>query len=51
MYESPSIKDLGTVSELTQAVIHKSAGSGDVIVIGGTSTPVPGGSVSAISGT
>ncbi len=50
MYEAPSVVELGTLSELTQSIIHKNAGGGDVIVISGQPpVPVPGGSVSSTS--
>lgn len=48
-YEGPAITELGSVQDLTLDVIHKSAGTGDVIVINGTSIPVPGGSVTGVS--
>jgi len=48
-YEAPKITQLGSVQDLTQTVIHKSSGSGDVIVIAGESIPVPGGSVASTS--
>ncbi len=48
-YEAPRITQLGSVQDLTQTTIHKSDGSGDVIVIDGTSIPVPGGSVTSTS--
>ena len=48
-YEAPTIVDLGSVHELTLSIIHKSAGSGDVIVINGVSIPVPGGGVIGVS--
>ena len=48
-YEVPSITDFGSVHELTLSVIHKTAGTGDVIVINGISIPVPGGTVTSVS--
>ncbi len=48
-YESPKVTELGSVQDLTLSTIHKSSGSGDVIVINGTSIPVPGGSVTSVS--
>ena len=48
-YETPKVTPLGTVQDLTQSTIHKSDGQGDVIVINGTSIPVPGGSVTGVS--
>jgi len=48
-YEAPKITPLGSVQDLTQDTIHKSAGTGDVIVIGSESIPVPGGSVTGVS--
>ena len=48
-YEVPRITELGSVQDLTLDTINKSAGTGDVIVIGTESTPVPGGSVTSVS--
>ena len=48
-YEAPKVTTLGTVQDLTQSTIHKSDGSGDVIVINGESIPVPGGGVTGVS--
>jgi hypothetical protein len=48
-YEAPKITELGSVQDLTQSTITKSAGSGDVIVIGNQSIPVPGGGVTGVS--
>ena len=48
-YEAPKITPVGSVQDLTQDTITKSSGSGDVIVIGTESIPVPGGSVTGIS--
>ncbi len=48
-YDAPKVTELGSVQDLTLSTIHKSAGSGDVIVINGTSIPVPGGSVTSVS--
>ena len=44
-YTKPSFSRLGSVQELTQSIIYKTAGSGDVISINGVETPVPGGTV------
>jgi len=41
-YETPKVTTLGTVQDLTQTTFHKNEASGDVIVINGTSIPVPG---------
>jgi hypothetical protein len=49
LYSTPSVKTLGSLHDLTQSVISKTSGSGDVIVIGTTSTPVPGGTVTSVS--
>ena len=48
-YETPKVTSLGSVQDLTQSTIHKSSGTGDVIVINGTSIPVPGGGVTGVS--
>ena len=48
-YESPKVTELGSVQDLTLSTIHKSDGSGDVIIINGTSIPVPGGTVTGVS--
>lgn len=48
-YEAPEVTDLGSLDDLTLSTIHKSAGTGDVIVINGVSIPVPGGSVTGVS--
>ena len=48
-YEAPKVTQLGSVQELTQSVIHKTAGSGDVIVIDGQSISVPGKGVTSVS--
>lgn len=49
MYSPPTMVELGTVSELTRSIITKTAGTGDVIVINGQETPIPGGSVTGVS--
>ena len=49
VYTAPTISDAGSLAELTLDVINKSSGTGDVIVINGTSIPVPGGSVTSVS--
>jgi hypothetical protein len=48
-YEAPKVTELGSVQDLTLSTIHKSKGSGDVIVIDGESVSVPGGSVTGVS--
>jgi hypothetical protein len=48
-YEAPKVTELGSVQDLTLSTIHKTAGSGDVIVINGQSISVPGGSVTSTS--
>jgi len=48
-YISPAISDIGSVHELTLSTITKVAGSGDVIVIAGQTTVVPGQTVSSVS--
>jgi hypothetical protein len=48
-YEAPKITELGTVQDMTLSTITKTAGTGDVIVINGTSIPVPGGTVTGVS--
>lgn len=48
-YEAPSLTEVGSLHALTLSTIGKDAGSGDVIVIAGTSIPVPGGSVTSVS--
>jgi hypothetical protein len=44
-YKTPTITELGTLSEMTLTVINKTGVAGDVIVINGQSVPVPGSSV------
>ena len=48
-FEVPTITELGSVQDITLETIHKSAGSGDVIVIGSETSSVPGGSVTSVS--
>ena len=48
-YEAPKVTELGSVQDLTLSTIHKTAGSGDVIVINGQSITVPGGGVTNVS--
>jgi hypothetical protein len=48
-YVKPTVETVGSLQELTQSTIHKSAGSGDVIIINGNSIPVPGGGVTSVS--
>jgi len=51
VYESPVVSELGSLDELTQSTVHKTAGSGDVIVINGQENPipVPGATVTSVS--
>ncbi len=49
VYEAPKVTELGSVQDLTLSTIHKSAGSGDVIVINGSPIQVPGGTVIGVS--
>ena len=48
-YEKPSLTDIGSVHQLTLSTFHKSAGSGDVIVINGVSESADGGRVISVS--
>ncbi len=48
-YEAPEVSELGSLDELTESVIHKTAGTGDVIVINGVSISEEGGSVTGVS--
>ena len=48
-YEAPKVTELGSVQDLTLSTIHKTAGSGDVIVINGQPISVPGGGVTSVS--
>ncbi|MDQ1495630.1 MAG: hypothetical protein QOG69_2113 [Actinomycetota bacterium] len=49
-YEKPSLTDIGSVRQLTQSSITKSAGSGDVIhITGQPDIPVPGSGVVSVS--
>jgi hypothetical protein len=48
-YEKPSLTDIGSVHQLTLATIHKSSGSGDVLVINGESISIPGGGITSVS--
>jgi hypothetical protein len=43
-YKAPVVRELGTLSDLTETVISKTGTAGDVIVINGQSIPVPGSS-------
>ena len=45
-YESPKITELGSVQDLTLDTFHKKAGHGDVVVIAGVSTDIPGSTLS-----
>ena len=49
IYTKPTINEVGSLADVTLAVIHKTAGSGDVIVINGVSEPVDGGTVTSTS--
>jgi hypothetical protein len=44
-YAPPALRELGTLHEHTLSVIPKTGTTGDVIVIGELSIPVPGSSV------
>jgi len=44
-YKPPTVTELGTLSEMTLTVIHKTGSTGDVIVINGQEVPVPGSQV------
>ena len=49
-YEAPKVTELGSVQDLTLAsIIHKNAGSGDVIVINGVQTSADGNGVTSVS--
>ena len=48
-YSKPSMTRLGSVHEFTLSTIYKTAGTGDVIVINGEETPVPGKGVTGVS--
>jgi hypothetical protein len=49
-YEKPSLTDIGSVRQLTQSSITKSAGSGDVVHIAGQADiPIPGSGVVSVS--
>lgn len=48
-YRAPEVVELGTVEELTLSNIHKTSGTGDVIIIGNESIPVPGKGVTSVS--
>jgi hypothetical protein len=48
-YQAPEVSELGSLDELTLSVIHKTSGTGDVIVIGSQQIPVPGGTVTSVS--
>jgi hypothetical protein len=48
-YETPKVVELGTVEEMTLSNIHKTSGTGDVIIIGNESIPVPGKQVTGVS--
>jgi hypothetical protein len=44
-YSAPVVEDLGTLSEQTLSVINKTGVSGDVIVVGGQTSPAAGSAV------
>jgi hypothetical protein len=48
-YEAPKITELGRVQDLTLSVITKTSGQGDLLVINGVSTPIPGGTFTGVS--
>jgi hypothetical protein len=48
-YETPKVRDLGGLHELTLSTISKNPGTGDVIVIGPDTINVPGSSVVTVS--
>jgi hypothetical protein len=48
-YVKPSVNEVGTLHDLTLSTINKTAGSGDVIMIGSESVGVPGGVVVSVS--
>jgi hypothetical protein len=48
-YMRPSVKEVGSLHELTLSGITKAAGSGDVIYINGEANSVPGSSVISVS--
>jgi hypothetical protein len=45
----PTIREVGSLADVTLTVFHKSAGTGDVIVINGVSEPVEGGTLLSTS--
>ncbi len=49
MYEAPSIRTAGSLSELTLSTITKVAGATDVIIISGVPTPAQGATVISVS--
>jgi hypothetical protein len=49
VYEAPKVTELGSVQDLTLSTITKTAGSGDVIVINGVETTIPGKTVVGVS--
>ena len=48
-YETPKVVELGTVEELTLSTIHKTSGTGDVIIIGSETITIPGHGVTGVS--
>jgi hypothetical protein len=48
-YEAPKVTELGSVQDLTLSTIHKTQGSGDVIVVNGQTITIPGGTVTSVS--
>jgi hypothetical protein len=41
-YSAPKVEDLGTLSEQTLTTINKIGASGDILVVNGTPTTIPG---------
>jgi hypothetical protein len=41
-YSAPKVEDLGTLSEQTLTTINKIGSSGDILVVNGTPTTIPG---------
>jgi hypothetical protein len=49
VYSKPAVADVGSLHDLTLSTINKSNGTGDVIVVNGQTTSVPGGTVTGVS--
>jgi hypothetical protein len=41
-YETPQVKDLGKLVDLTQQNFNKNPGASDTVTIAGVTTPIPG---------